>query len=624
MVTKIPIADLKGDTGPVSPESIIDAHRTGDNIVLEQLNGDEIDLGNLRGLPGLDGSNVLPTDTAVAQAASSTNSATRSVLDKSYTSYLFLENFYQESDANDWALALLRALNESAASGKAILLRRIYPYATRIPASAAPSNVAIHGQGRWTGFKGPVNAPVTLLNWTGKTNIELKNFSYDGGVTPALTTTISNRGIRFIDCENLYLENLYVANHANWGTSFEQCRKIVVRNHTHDGGGNGLPGGRDGVHFLDCSDFLLDGAVIWAGDDCVGITSAQLGTFRGTIRNVRGKSDGASIVISNEESTFTKPTYDLTIDGVTALEPARNVVRVQGINVGTVTERIKVMNVNGESRNQFGMQFGRIKDLSVVNCSVKGPAHGVSMTSCETFSLTNVESTSTGVDYDGFNLFLCNYGVLANCRSRNAGLWGVQLNTCTFVTIQEAVILEGGAPKVDSGVLTGGGIRIANGSDNSIVGGTIAGDKTNTALSYSGSPRLRVTDYTKLRGTNTYSTRLVGANAMQAPIASARFSDNATETDGAVIATGVRYRCTVTRVTLGVYTIQVLDAAGAPLTLGGTNFILSANAGVQAANTVRTVTQKSSGTGSFTINVVDATGAPASSQYVNLVVWDQP
>lgn len=80
MVTKIPIADLKGDTGPVSPESIVDAHRSGDNIVLEQLNGDEIDLGNLRGLPGLDGSNVIPTQTAIESVLTAQKGATSGIV----------------------------------------------------------------------------------------------------------------------------------------------------------------------------------------------------------------------------------------------------------------------------------------------------------------------------------------------------------------------------------------------------------------------------------------------------------------------------------------------------------------------------------------------------------------
>lgn len=80
MVTEIFIANLKGDTGPVSPESIVDAHRTGDNIVLDQLNGDEIDLGNLRGLPGQDGSNVIPTQTAIESVLTTQKGATSGIV----------------------------------------------------------------------------------------------------------------------------------------------------------------------------------------------------------------------------------------------------------------------------------------------------------------------------------------------------------------------------------------------------------------------------------------------------------------------------------------------------------------------------------------------------------------
>jgi hypothetical protein len=528
-------------------------------------------------------STITVTDPVIVGVVGNTASNSRKMLDKLYKGNLYLEEFYLDADNNDYALALLRAMNVATITGQAIMLRRIYPYATRIPASAAPGNVAIHGQGRGTGFKGPVDAPVTLLNWTGKANIELRNFSYDGGVTPALLTTISNRGIRFINCDNIVVEGLYVANHANWGTSFEQCRNITVKNHVHDKGGNGKPGGRDGVHFLDCTDFLLDTAWIWSGDDCVGVTSAEIGTLRGVIRNVSGKSDAANIVISNEEAGFTKPTYDLTIDGVTALEPARNIVRVQGINTGTITERITVRNVRGETRNGHAMHFHRIKDLSVSDSTVKGSSHGVYIQNCEDFSFTNVEASTlvAATLYDGFNLTASSKGAMINCRSRNAGQFGMQINDCTDISVVEPIIIEGGSPRTEIG--GGGGLRIVNTTDVSVVGGSIVGDLSNTGLSHSSNTRLRVTDYTRIRAKLKMSGRLTGPNSVQMPVALARFADTGSEADGALITNGSRYRCTITRVSLGVYTIIVLDADGNPVGLAGTNFVLQATAGLQAA-----------------------------------------
>ena len=558
-------------------------------------------------------------DASMAKSIESVSSASRAALDKVYRSYIYLEDYYQVTDNDDWSLALGRASLVASAEGRPILLRKMYTYTTRAPTGGLPGNLTIHGMGYQTGFQGPVNNPKTLLTWTNKSNIELKDFSYDGGITPELTAKNYTRGIRFITCSMIRMSGMFIRNHSDWATSFEQSSNIYVENHTHEGGGNGTPGGRDGVHFLDCTDFVLDGAKIHSGDDCVGITSALIGTTRGIIRNVRGKSDMASIVISNEEGEYTKPTYDLIIDGVQALEPARNVVRVQGINGATITERITVSNVHGESRNMFGMQFGRITDLSVSNSTVKGAAHGISIAACNSFTFSGVEATSSSDAYDGFNLYACNYGTLVNCRTRNASYFGVQLNTCTFVTLLECVIIEAGTNYFDSG--SGGGVRVANGSDNSVVGGSIVGDRTYSGTSVSGSPRFRITEYTRIKATQPYASRLVGANAMQIPVAAARMKD-----DGTNFTVQSRFGCSIVKNALGDYTLTNTEPDGVtPKAFGGTFTIFQGTAGMADDTGRRVVLQRSSGSQSIRFFVLNpVTNALAGAEYINVMVFDNP
>lgn len=57
------LLSIKGDTGPIDPNSIVDARRAGDNVILERLEGPDIDLGDFRGEPG---PNTVPTAAAVA------------------------------------------------------------------------------------------------------------------------------------------------------------------------------------------------------------------------------------------------------------------------------------------------------------------------------------------------------------------------------------------------------------------------------------------------------------------------------------------------------------------------------------------------------------------------------
>jgi len=77
------IVDARVDTDPASP--------TYRNVWLIQDDGAEIDLGDFRGLPGADGSNVLPTNTAIAAALSGSGAARDALNSVLLTTYMTLE-----------------------------------------------------------------------------------------------------------------------------------------------------------------------------------------------------------------------------------------------------------------------------------------------------------------------------------------------------------------------------------------------------------------------------------------------------------------------------------------------------------------------------------------------------
>lgn len=526
-----------------------------------------------------------------------------------------LDDFYVTADSGDWGLTLTRALAYATPLGRGVHLKRLYPIKTTVNLQ---DNDRVFGDGSSTGLVAPTDTPLSLINASSRTNIQLSNFLVDGGMTSAYPTKSSIRGVKIYDCTKVRLNRMHVKNCADWAVAVLRCQDVQVTNHVHTGGGLGRPGGRDGLHFMDCSDILVDGADMETGDDCVALTSETVGNARVVFRNIRGSSDIGSVVINNEEGATTFPTYDLTIQNVSTKSPTRNVVRVQAINGATIVQRVNISGVSGESQTIAGMQLSRIKDLTVTGCNVRGKTHGIQMGNCENFTLSNVEATSLTANYDGFNISSSNYGILTGCRSRGAALWGIQVNGSTFVTVSECITL-------DCGVLsgsTGGGLRIVNGSDNTVIGGTFAGDPavTTYGLSYSATPRLRVHDSVQLGGLNKTSFRLQGLNAVQVPAATARFKDDGT------LTLQSRYSCSITKNALGDYTLNYTESDGVTAkNFGGTFTTFQATAGHNSDTARRVVQQRTAGANSIRFFVLDPlTNTLVGAEYVNVLVYDNP
>jgi len=561
----------------------------------------------------LDKDRVLEIEKALTVAAPGASFA-RTLVERAGDS-IKLDDFYETTDDEDYAKTLARALAYATPKGRPVELSRIYPVKST---TVVPSGSRIFGSGVGSGLVGPVNSPITLLSILNKSNIHISNLSFDGGVTPELGAKSYVRGINIHDSVDITFTNLFVKNVADWAVSFIRCSNVTVIRHTHRGGGLGRPGGRDGLHFLDCSDVLVDGADIESGDDCVAVTSETVGNSRITFKNIIGKSDIGSVVVSNEEGTTTFPTTDLTIENVKSKTPTRNIVRVKAINPGTKVSRVKISDVFGESAPNHGIEIAGtssdpITELTIANCMVSGNQHGIYLVNVKSFSIDNTQATSKTAGYDGISLLRCSYGVV-NGRVIAAQMWGIQLNDCISVTLSECVVLDSGVSAFSGN--NGGGLRCVSTTDCVVIGGVYTGDPTKTyyGLSHNTNTRLRVTDYTVFGGAIKKSSRLSGGNTIQAPAMAGRLKE---ASDGTLSVQGV-YGGEVTKTAVGSYTLT-------PSTpFGGTLPLLFVTVGHPSDSIKRRVVQRSGGQNSLTFQVIDdTTGAPVYSEYVNFLVYDQ-
>nr|DAL70556.1 MAG TPA: polygalacturonase [Caudoviricetes sp.] len=222
---------------------------------------------------------------------------------------------------------------------------------------------------------------LTVLRTTGASDIVLRDLVIEGGCNAGVTSKRAIRGVRFINCTDIRMINCEVSRTGDWATSFEKCTDVSVVNYRHRKSGGTLYGGRDGIHFLDCVNFTLNGADIESGDDMVGCTTETRDQRNAVIRNVIGYSMLASGVIFNEEGATTFSTVDILVDGVTIKSGnvVRDVVRVQGINDATNVTGVTVKNVKGTGYSHGVFISGKkltrvsVSDIDVVSTQ----SHGV-------------------------------------------------------------------------------------------------------------------------------------------------------------------------------------------------------------------------------------------------------
>lgn len=406
--------------------------------------------------------------------------------------------------------------------------------------------------------------PAIIIN--GCTDVSLTNFSLDGGWRNVVTVKRSVRGIRILDSSQILFDSLNLSYIADWAVSFERCDRVTVTNYTYDIGewfqtGATVFGGRDGMHFIDCTNFRLDGFTIYSGDDCVGCTVETVGQYNGVITNGLVFSKMANGIIVNEEGAAVKNSDNIRISNISVMKGQgliRNIVRCYTINVGSKLTNVQIDNISGESYAESiwvqGNSTYMVENVTIHDIDTKcvgtatGGAHGVRLKYCQNMRLSGNATTVTAAtaNFDGWHLEDCNR-VSADVSSNGADYYGINLLRVQWFRVHGNVV-DGGAQKFSSN--NGGHLLISNCS-NGYVSGSYVGalTKSYNGIVFTASNSVRCEPGTVVVALN--NTVIRGPSNLWEPDAYAC----CVMTGGSITTVGESQGCTVTG-TGGVVTVD--------------------------------------------------------------------
>lgn len=418
------------------------------------------------------------------------------------------ESYVQAGDNGDWSLAITRALAAATPLGLPVVLQKLYPIATTVTLHA---NDTLVGRGPRTGIVAPVNVPMGMISASNASGIVLDNFTVDGNCVTYNGATKA-RGIVFISCTNVRVHRMTVQYIPDWGTSFQQCTNVLITDHVHRAGRAVQFGGRDGVHFLDCNDAVLDGARIHSGDDCIGITTESNNSTRITIRNVTGVSQIAAVVTVGNEGATSATTTEVAIENISTYrspdydDNTMNIIKLRAQNSSFI-HSVRISNVSGTSKGDAIWLDGNsvttdsFSDVVVSGVHVVSKAqHGLHLNNVNHFTLDGCSGESQLAGFDGFALGGCKFGVLSGCRTHASATWGLELNGCQSVDVVGMISRDCGGASFASN--TGGNAAIVSCADVQVIGGQFVGATTTSywGIFQSGNTATVISSMTRVGG----------------------------------------------------------------------------------------------------------------------------
>lgn len=268
-----------------------------------------------------------------------------------------------------------------------------------------PSHLKVRGVKGATTIRYSGSIPREIFHAEGQSNIEFDGLSFDGGMTVGMKDRkFYVRGVRFVGCTDVTVRNCQVSHCADWHLSFESCSRVDVRSCSIAGGGDGRPGGRDGIHFLDSSNVFISDIDADSGDDCVAFTVESSVCENIKVENVRGTSKIGSVLIFNEEGSAVSSFRNLAIRGIFASADVRDIVRVQAINAGTRISEIAIQGVTGVSRNHAvflaGIEGAMVSDINVTS----EKQNGLHCVEINNLKLSNIKAKSKAAGFDGIHV----------------------------------------------------------------------------------------------------------------------------------------------------------------------------------------------------------------------------
>ncbi|PJR53736.1 hypothetical protein CWM57_21865 [Klebsiella sp. G-Nf4] len=331
-----------------------------------------------------------------------------------------VEEFYINSD-EDYTDAITKGIAYCSSNNAVLYLSGKYKITKPI---ILPNNIYILGK-VGSLIHCDAEEPISIFYANSSSNINIKGLSVDGKVTEN-TGKNYTRLVRLVDCHDISIESFNACNSADWCLSFESSSQIRLENIVISGGGHHKPGGRDGIHFLDCSYFYVNGADITSGDDCIGITTQKGNCYYGSINNVVGSSEIGSIVACNEEQKHDKTYYAsktgfITIDNISVKSngTARNIVRFYAYNPLSDISNIKLSRINGTSYS-YGVYIGGATNVTLNGIDVTSlNKHAIYLVKSKNIQAENVAyGLSRVIGYYGVSIFNCE-NVSGFFKSRN-------------------------------------------------------------------------------------------------------------------------------------------------------------------------------------------------------------
>jgi hypothetical protein len=187
---------------------------------------------------------------------------------------------------------------------------------------------------------------------------------------------------------------------------------IRLENIIVSGGGHLKPGGRDGIHFLDCSYFYIDRADITSGDDCIGITTQYGNSYYGSINNVMVVLKLAQLLPAmrnkKDKTYYASKIGFINITNVSVKNngTARNIVRFLLIMLSNISN-IKLSRVNGMS-NSYGVYIGGVTNLTLNGINVSSlNKHAIYLVKSKNIQQNVAYGLSRVVGYYGVSIFNC-------------------------------------------------------------------------------------------------------------------------------------------------------------------------------------------------------------------------
>ena len=283
------------------------------------------------------------------------------------------------------------------------------------------------------------------------------NALIDVGQSPSLVTGYGT---------NLWLFELWLQESIHFHISVEGMAGIhiwecYISGDGFDADGANYIGNTDGIHLVNCRDFIVDSCEIHTGDDMVAMTNDVNGCIRGNINNITGSSGYGNGVACVADATGTSgDIYDINISNISftvsrAADDTGNAVRIRKTGTGTGTVHdVNISNVCAKgSATAAAIQglaiMGRVAaepvyDIACSNIQVENSrGHGIYVYEADDILLSNIRTKGSGQaagNFNGIHLENCNRVVINNAICRSDDDCGLYATTCGWLRMDNVLV----------------------------------------------------------------------------------------------------------------------------------------------------------------------------------------